>query len=104
MEWRWFTAYGVNDAGYPLAAVNLFHLLSPEELAGRYLNYNLFGHPVRERTLMGVILLLLLLLCAGALVLTHRSRGRRGRRLLAQYLQRVGSGCAPSAAPGPLGV
>lgn len=91
VEWRWFTAYGVNDAGYPLAAVNLFHLLSPEELAGRYLNYNLFGHPVRERTLMGVILLLLLLLCAGALVLTaHRSRGRRGRRLLAQYLQRVG--------------
>ena len=30
VEYRWFTSYGVNDAGYPLAAVNLFHLLSPE--------------------------------------------------------------------------
>lgn len=43
LEYHWFSSYGVNDAGYPLASYNIFHLLAPEALAGRYLNYNLFG-------------------------------------------------------------
>ena len=103
IEFRWFTAYGVNDAGYPLAAVNLFHLLSPEDLAGRYLNYNLLGYPVRERTLMTVILLLLLVLCAGGMVLTaHFSRGVRSLRFLSRWLQRAGEWLRAHRRPWPL--
>lgn len=105
VEYRWFTSYGVNDAGYPLAAVNLFHLLSPEDLAGRYLNYNLFGYPIRERTLMTVILLLLLVLCAGGLVLTaHFSRGVRSFRFLTRWLQRAGEWLRAHRRPRPLWV
>lgn len=105
VEYRWFTSYGVNDAGYPLAAVNLFHLLSPEDLAGRYLNYNLFGYPVRERTLMTVILLLLLVLCAGGLVLTaHFSRGVRSFRFLSRWLQQAGEWLRAHRRPRPLWV
>ena len=91
LEYHWFSSYGVNDAGYPLASYNIFHLLAPEALAGRYLNYNLFGYPVRERTLMAVVLGLLLALSAGALLATaHWARGARRLNFLARLIQRVG--------------
>lgn len=91
LEYHWFSSYGVNDAGYPLASYNLFHLLSPEAMAGRYLNYNLFGHPVRERTLMAVVLALLLLLAALALLATaHWARGARKLSFLTKLIQRIG--------------
>lgn len=103
LEYHWFSSYGVNDAGYPLASYNIFHLLAPEALAGRYLNYNLFGYPVRERTLMAVVLGLLLALSAGALLATaHWARGARRLNFLARLIQRVGEKLRSKRRPRPL--
>lgn len=90
LEYRWFTSYGVNDAGYPLASVNLFHLLSAEEVAGRYLNYNVFGYPVNERVVLPVLMVLFLGICAGALLLSaHFARGVRRSGRLARLWERL---------------
>lgn len=103
LEYHWFSSYGVNDAGYPLASYNIFHLLAPEALAGRYLNYNFFGYPVRERTLMAVVLGLLLALSAGALLATaHWARGARRLNFLARLIQRVGEKLRSKRRPRPL--
>lgn len=103
LEYHWFSSYGVNDAGYPLASYNIFHLLAPEALAGRYLNYSLFGYPVRERTLMAVVLGLLLALSAGALLATaHWARGARRLNFLARLIQRVGEKLRSKRRPRPL--
>lgn len=78
LEFHWFTSFGVNDAGYPLASINLFHLLSAEHVAGRYLNYNVLGHPVNERIfLVMVMLFLMTLMIAMLLAFSHWSRGVR---------------------------
>ena len=103
LENHWFSAYGVNDAGYALAFVNFFHLLSPERMAGRYLNYNLFGYPVHEKAVLTAVLLIAIALCIGALLLTaHCSRGA-GRSLhLTRWLQRMGEWLRSKRRPGPL--
>ena len=49
LEVYWLKQYDVNDALYPLSGFNIFRLLLPAEAAGRYLNYDLLGFPVRER-------------------------------------------------------
>lgn len=86
IEYHWFTSYGVNDAGYLLAAANLFHLLFPEDLAGRYLNYSIAGYPVAERILMPLLLLLLLIFMTAVLLLTsHYARGVRSYRFLSRF-------------------
>lgn len=103
LEYHWFSSYGVNDAGYPLASYNIFHLLAPEALAGRYLNYSLLGYPVRERTLMAVVLGLLLALSAGALLATaHWARGARRLNFLARLIQHVGEKLRSKRRPRPL--
>ena len=56
LEYHWFTAYDMHDAGYYLASINVFHLLSVEDIAGRYLNYNLFGYPVHEKVVLTALL------------------------------------------------
>lgn len=90
LEYRWFGSYGINDAGYPLASVNLFHLLSAEDVAGRYFNYDLFGCPVNERIFLPVLLILFIAVCTGVLLLTtYLSRGTRRNGKLAQWLEKL---------------
>lgn len=103
LENYWFSAYGVNDAGYALASVNLFHLLSPERMAGRYLNYDLFGYPVHEKVVLTIVLLLAILLCAAVLLLTaHFARGVGRSRRWNQWLQSLGEWLRSKRRPRPL--
>lgn len=103
LENHWFSAYGVNDAGYALASVNFFHLLSPERLAGRYLNYNLFGYPVHEKAVLTAVLLVAIALCAGALLLTaHCLRGAGRSFRLTWWLRRMGEWFRSKRRPRPL--
>lgn len=81
-EYHLFQKYEINDAGYRWALYNMFHLLSLEELAARYLNYEIFGMVVHERTIAaGTIVGVLLLASAGILLEAHFVGQRRGRRL-----------------------
>ncbi len=91
LEYHWFTSYNIHDAGYALASVNLFHLLSPEEIAGRYLNYNIFGYPVHERTVL-LIVLIILVICSGVvcLVSAHFRRGMHSFGKLGKVVSRIG--------------
>ncbi len=91
LEYHWFTSYNIHDAGYALASVNLFHLLSPEELAGRYLNYNIFGYPVHERTLlMGVLVVLVICFATGHILFSHFYRGMHSFKGLKRIASRIG--------------
>ena len=78
LEFYWLKQYDVNDALYPLSGFNIFRLLLPAEAAGRYLNYDLLGFPVRERTLLLAVSAVLIFACAAAaLISAHFSRGTR---------------------------
>ena len=103
LEYHWFNSYGINDAGYPLSACNIFHLLSPEKLAERYLNYNLFGYPVRERTLMVVVLGLLLALSSAALfAASHWVQDTQQTSFLSKLVQHAGEKLRSKRSPRPL--
>lgn len=90
LEYRWFQSYGINDAYYPLAGYNIFHLLSPGEIAGRYLNYDLFGLPVRERVVLALVIAGLIgAFAAVQLLSAHFARGRRRGGALSRMCQRL---------------
>lgn len=91
LEYHWFTSYNIHDAGYALATVNLFHLLSPEEIAGRYLNYNIFGYPVHERTVMMAVLIIFVICSAIICVVSaHFYQGVHAFGKLGRVLSRIG--------------
>lgn len=72
-------------------------------MAGRYLNYNLFGYPVHEKVVLTIVLLIGILLCAAALFLTaHFARGVRRSRRWNQRLQSLGEWLRSKRRPKPL--
>lgn len=103
LEYNWIQRYGVNDALYPLSGFNLFRLLFPAEAAERYLNYNLFGFPVRERTALSIILATLILACSTMILLSvHFALGNRKNGTVAKAFyalaNRVHLSCRPKPA------
>lgn len=60
-EYWLYGSFAINDAGYWLSAYNIFHLLSVKSVASRYLNYNIFGFPVNEKTVIIVALIIMTL-------------------------------------------
>ena len=103
LEYNWIQRYGVNDALYPLSGFNLFRLLFPAEAAERYLNYNLFGFPVRERTALSIILATLILACSTVILLSvHFALGNRKNGTVAKAFyalaNRVHLSCRPKPA------
>lgn len=91
LEFYWLKQYDVNDALYPLSGFNIFRLLLPAEAAGRYLNYDLLGFPVRERTLLLAVSAVLIFACAAAaLISAHFSRGTRQNGAVFKVLPRRG--------------
>lgn len=89
LEFYWLKQYDVNDALYPLSGFNIFRLLLPAEAAGRYLNYDLLGFPVRERTLLLAVSAVLIFACAAAaLISAHFSRGTRQNGAVFKVLPR----------------
>lgn len=100
LEYNWIQRYGVNDALYPLSGFNLFRLLFPAEAAERYLNYNLFGFPVRERTALSIILATLILACSTVILLSvHFALGNRKMALWPRLSTPWPTGCIYLAAP-----
>lgn len=90
VEYQWFQKYHINDALYPLAGYNLFHLLSPGDIAGRYINYNLFGYPVRERAVLAIVLAGTILICVAVRLLSVRfAKGQRRDGPLSRILQKI---------------
>lgn len=75
-EYVLFRAYEINDAGYWLSSYNIFHLLSVQTIAQRYLNYNVLGFPVGERTAVLVLLLLLAVALSLLTILPRRGEGK----------------------------
>ena len=90
VEFHWFTSFGINDAGYALASINLFHLLSAEHVAERYLNYNVFGFPVNERIFLAAVMFcLLILVLAVLLASSHWSKGVRHGGKWSRWLENM---------------
>lgn len=105
VEYHWFDSYQVNDALYPLAGFNLFRLLCPACVAGRYLNYDLLGYPVRERVVLAVVLAGLVAGCITvALLSAHFAKGGARRSLLRRVVDRLMQRLHQSARPRPLWV
>lgn len=105
VEYHWFDSYQVNDALYPLASLNLFHLLYPASMAGRYLNYNCLGYPVRERVVMAAVLAGLVAVCmALALLGAHFAKGGARHSLLHRVMERLMQRLHQRARPRPLWV
>ena len=90
LEYHWFTAYDIHDAGYYLASINVFHLLSVEDIAGRYLNYNLFGYPVHEKSVLTVLLVIFVIcLSFGMVVSSHFYRSEHFFGRLGKVVSRI---------------
>ena len=91
----------VNDKFHYLSSVNIFYLLSAETAAGRYYNYDIFGYPVNEHTVLGILLILFLILTVSLLIIfSHFTKGRRRSRRIHAAVQRVGGGeKTPQLAP-----
>lgn len=105
VEYHWFDRYQVNDALYPLASFNLFHLLYPASIAERYLNYDLLGYPVRERVVLAVVLAGLVVVCVAlAATAAHLAKSGARRSRLAGWMQRLMQRIHSRAKPRPLWV
>ena len=90
-EYHWFTNYGIHDAGYYLASINVFHLLSVEDITGRYLNYNLFGYPVHEKVVLTALLVIFVIcLSFGMVVSSHFYRSEHFFERLGKVVSRIG--------------
>lgn len=91
LEYHWFTSYGIHDAGYYLASINLFHLLSSEDIAGRYMNYNIFGYPVHERTVLTALLIIFVIgMSIGMVLSSYFYKGVHASGRLSRVLSRIG--------------
>ena len=92
LEYHWFTAYDMHDAGYYLASINVFHLLSVEDIAGRYLNYHLFGYPVHEKVVLTALLVIFVIcLSFGMIASSHFYRSEHSFGRLGRVVSRIGA-------------
>lgn len=90
IEYNWFISYQLNDVNYPLAAFNLFQLISVEKIAGQYLNYNFFSYPINERIVIpAIILIFLVLLVSFVLLRSSYSKGSNRLVKVRNYLNLI---------------
>lgn len=76
-EYWLYGSFTVNDAGYWLSAYNIFHLISVKAVASRYMNYNIFGFPVNEKTVVIVALVITTLVLIPLFFLWRRQEHRK---------------------------
>ena len=105
LEYRWYAAYGVNNALYALGNLNLFHFLALDRAAGRYRNYNLFGAPVGERPALSAGLIAgAAALTALAVLLARTCRRSGGRGPVSGWVRQAGEVLRSWRPPLPLWV